>query len=68
MPGTTVREYDESSLTIDVADARSKKVVWHSVGSDRLRGASGMRDPAKLQERVFQVVDEVLAGFPPQRK
>lgn len=68
VPDTTVTEYDEGSLVIDVADARAKKVVWRAVGSGRLRGASGMQDPAKLQERVFQVVDEVLADFPPQRK
>ncbi len=68
VPETSVTEYDEGSLVIDVADARAKKVVWRAVGSGRLRGASGMQDPAKLQERVFQVVDEVLADFPPQRK
>ena len=68
VPETTVTQYDEGSLIIDVADARAKKVVWRAVGSGRLRGASGMQDPAKLQERVFQVVDEVLAGFPPKRK
>lgn len=68
MPETTVSQYDEGSLIIDVADARAKKVVWRGVGSKRLRSTSGTQDPAELQQRVFQVVDEVLAGFPPKKK
>ena len=68
VPETTVSEYEEGSLIIDVADARTKKVVWRGIGSGRLRNASGTQDPAELQERVFKVVDEVLADFPPKRK
>lgn len=68
IPETTVREYDEGSLIIDVIDAAGKRVVWRGVGSGRLRGTSASQDPVQVQQRVYAVVDEVLAGFPPQRK
>jgi hypothetical protein len=68
IPETTVQEYDEGSLIVDVVDAKHKRVVWRGVGSRRLRGASGVEDPVRLQERVYEVVDEVLADFPPGRK
>lgn len=68
IPETTVQEYDEGSLIIDVVDAARKQVVWRGVGSGRLRGTSGTQDPVELQQRVYEVVDEVLAGFPPQPK
>ena len=68
IPETTVREYDEGSLIIDVMDAARKQVVWRGVGSGRLRGTSTTLDPVQLQQRVYSVVDEVLTGFPPQRK
>jgi len=68
IPETTIQEYDEGSLIIDVVDAKRKQVVWRGVGTGRLRGASGAEDPVRLQERVYEVVDEVLVDFPPQRK
>jgi len=68
IPETTVREYDEGSLIIDVMDAKRQKVVWRGVASGRLRDTSGTQDPVELQARVYEVVDEVLASFPPQRK
>lgn len=68
IPETTVQEYDEGSLIVDVVDSARKQVVWRGVGSGRLRGTSGTQDPVDLEQRVYEVVDEVLADFPPQRK
>jgi hypothetical protein len=68
LPETVVREYDEGSLIIDVADAHQKRVVWRGIGQARLRGENAPTDPAQVQERVNEVVNAVLAKFPPTRK
>lgn len=67
-PETTVRQYDEGSLIIDVVDDHAKKVVWRGIAQGRLRGANTPPDPAEMQERIDEVVNEVLAKFPPQKK
>jgi hypothetical protein len=68
IPETTVDEYDEGSLVIDVVDARSRRVVWRGIGRGRLRGASGTQDPVQLEQRAYEVVHEVLAEFPPGKQ
>ena len=67
-PTTTVRQYDEGTLIIDVIDARARKVVWRGSATRRLREQSGQQDPAELEKRVFETVSETLAGFPPTPK
>ena len=68
IPQTTVRQYEEGTLIIDVIDTRAKKVVWRGTGTRRLQDAQGQQDPAELDERVFESVSDTLAGFPPQPK
>jgi hypothetical protein len=68
IPDTEVRPYEEGTLIVDVVDARAKKVVWRGYGSRRLKEPSGQQDPAELQKRVDETVDETLAKFPPQPK
>lgn len=67
LPETIVREYDEGTLVFDVMDTREKKVVWRGVAQGRLRPETAQLDPAQVQERVDEVVDEVLASFPPRK-
>jgi hypothetical protein len=67
-PETTVRQYEEGTLIIDIIDRRAKKVVWRGSGTRRLREQYGQQDPAELEQRVFEAVTETLADFPPQRK
>jgi hypothetical protein len=66
IPQTTVRQYEEGTLIIDVIDARAKKVIWRGTGTRRL--AEGQLDPAERDQRVFESVNDTLAGFPPQPK
>ena len=68
LPETVVREYDEGSLIIDVADAQQKRVIWRGIGQARLRGESAPTDPAQVKERVDEVVNGVLEKFPPKAK
>jgi hypothetical protein len=67
-PQTTVRQYEEGTLIIDIIDRHAKKVVWRGSGTRRLREQSGQQDPAELEKRVFDAVDETLADFPPTPK
>lgn len=66
-PDTTVRQYDEGTLVIDVFDAKEKKLVWRGIGQGRLRG-EGAADPATSEQRIHAAVAEVLASFPPTPK
>jgi hypothetical protein len=68
IPQTTVRQYEEGTLIIDVIDTRAKKVVWRGTGTRRLKQPTGQQDPAELDQRVFESVSETLASFPPQPK
>ena len=67
VPETRVNEYDEGSLIIDVSDAREKELVWRGIGAGRLR-RTPEQDPERQQQDIYQVVDEVLASFPPKPK
>ena len=61
--GTSVSEYDEGTLIIDIADAESSALVWRGSGSRRV-GTS--RNPDQLTEKVNRAVSEILSQFPPQ--
>lgn len=61
-PETRVREYEEGTLVIDVADAREEQLVWRGVGSGRLRGKS---TPEQVTKDIDEAVAEILARFPP---
>lgn len=61
-PETTVQQYDEGSLVIDIADAREKELVWRGVGVGRVRAQS---TPEQSTREVGEAVDLILAKFPP---
>jgi hypothetical protein len=64
VPETRVRQYDEGSLVIDIADARKKQLTWRGVAVGRVR-----EDPTPEQttKRVDEAVSEILERFPPER-
>jgi len=63
-PAYDVDSYDEGVLTVDVLDTRDKTLLWRGSGSRRLvDGAT----PQTLTTTVQELVDEVLANFPPRR-
>jgi hypothetical protein len=63
---TFVDQYEEGTLVIDVADAKTKKLIWRGTVSSIVQEAN--KPPEKRDERVREAVNRVLAGFPPTNK
>jgi hypothetical protein len=61
--GYGVREYDQSSLTIDFIDPGSETLLWRGTGSQRFKAYD---DPAKATADINTLVETVLAQFPPR--
>jgi hypothetical protein len=61
--GTSVSEYDEGTLVIDIAESESNALVWRGSGSRRV-GTS--RNPDQLTKNVNRAVSEILSQFPPK--
>jgi len=62
LPETRVRQYQQGTLMIDVADAREKRLVWRGVGTGRLRSSP---KPDETTRAVNSAVAEILGRFPP---
>ena len=60
---TSVREYDEGTLIIDIVDAASNELVWRGTAQGEIKAnATG----EQRSERVRSVVQQILEDFPPQ--
>lgn len=59
----TVRSTTEGTLYIDLIDAGQKELVWQGMGTAAL--ASQVN---KKQKRINEIVQEILAKYPPERK
>ena len=62
---TTVKEYEEGTLLIDLIDPASKQLVWRGAGQARIRRST---TPEQSEERVRQAVAMILAEFPPESR
>jgi hypothetical protein len=60
---TTVREYQEGTLLIDVIDPSSKQLIWRGSGQSRINQYS---TPADREQRVNEAVKQILEKFPPR--
>lgn len=60
---TTVQQYDEGTLIIDVANGANDRLIWRGWGSQRLR-----RNPSPEQttQAIDRAVAEILKQFPPR--
>lgn len=61
MTETTVRQYTEGMLAIDIFDVKDHQPVWHGVASKRINDS----DRENMTATVQAAVDAILAGFPP---
>jgi len=62
---TDVYQYDETTLVIDIIDAKSKEMVWRGT----VTGVVGEpKSQEEQQERIDAVVEKMLDDFPPQKK
>ena len=59
---STVSSSTEGSLYIDLIDAKTNDLVWQGVGSARLYTGS---DIDKREEKIREIVAEILAEYPP---
>lgn len=58
---TTVRQYTEGMLAVDVFDVSDRRPVWHGVASKNISES----DRKNSGETIQAAVDAILAGFPP---
>jgi len=60
---TTVQQYDEGTLIIDIANGADDRLIWRGWGSQRLR-----RNPSPEQttQAIDRAVTEILKQFPPR--
>ncbi|MFP2910425.1 DUF4136 domain-containing protein [Pyxidicoccus sp. 3LFB2] len=63
VPYTTVDEYEEGTLVLDVVDAPSNKLVWRGTAQGVL---SENPSEQQRQERTHAAVEKILEKFPPQ--
>lgn len=58
---TTVRQYTQGMLAVDVFDVEGRRPVWHGVATKSISEA----DREDAAGTIKAAVDAVLAGFPP---
>ena len=58
----TVNRTTEGTLYIDLIDAGKKELVWQGMGTAALA-----RDVDRKQERINEIVEEILEKYPPSR-
>jgi hypothetical protein len=58
-------EYQEGTLIIDIADSKSKKLVWRGTGQDYVENQN---TPEKITEGINTTVASILSKFPPDKK
>ena len=61
---TYVNEWDEGTILIDIIDAGSNSLVWRGTATAELKQS---RDAAQQQQRLDEVLANLLQRFPPQQ-
>lgn len=67
-PGRTetyVSEYEEGTLLVDLIEPSKKELIWRGAGQARVNRSSSPEDRKK---RIREVVEKVLAAYPPGAK
>lgn len=64
-PETYVREYEQGTLVLNIADGESNKLVWRGSAQAELSPAAS---PERQQRRIQEAVEKMLAKFPPRPK
>ena len=57
-------EKKEGTLVLDFLDAKTKSLVWRGTASGAVRPAAS---PEEQQQRINEVIAELLARFPPKK-
>lgn len=59
---STVREYEEGTLIVDILDPAQHTLIWRGTGMDRLGGKD---DPEAVTQGINSAIAAILADFPP---
>jgi hypothetical protein len=60
---TTVSQYDEGSLTIDILDGESEELIWRGTAKATVKSGDSSE---QRRQKVDEVALKLLAKFPPQ--
>ena len=60
---TWTNNYNSGTLILDMIDANTQKLVWQGTGS----GIS-VDSPKQKQKQIPEIVSDILANYPPQKK
>ena len=58
---TTVRQYTQGMLALDIFDVSERRPVWHGVATKKINES----DRENMQVTIDDAVGAILAGFPP---
>ena len=58
---TTVSEYTEGTLVIDMFDSSTKGLIWRGVAQDELK-----KKQVKREKQATRAIDKMLRDFPPK--
>jgi len=61
--GVDVQQYTQGTVIIDLVDAKTKELLWRSVGSGAL---ASNPDPSTMEEKINGVVQQMLESYPPK--
>jgi len=62
---TTVNQYEESTLVIDIVSTKNKQMAWRGMGTGIVKDYS---NPEAQNENVKRYVTRILSEFPPHKK
>ena len=62
---TEAVQYEEGTLLLDVADAKTKQIIWRGWGQTDIEGV--INDQSRMEQRVTEVTQKILERFPPRR-
>ncbi len=63
--GTTISEYTEGTLFVDLIDANKKELAWQGIGSGGLTTSGNVE---KKEARIKEFVAQIMAQYPPAVK
>ncbi len=66
-PGYEVASYEEGVLTVDILRGRDKTLIWRGTATKRL-SESGSKSPEEAKREIREIVQTILARFPPGRR
>lgn len=63
MSRTWTNNYNQGGLIVDLIDAKTQKLVWQGVGT-----GIAVDSPKTKQKQIPEIVAEIMANYPPQKK